>query len=392
MTATREWNVTLGDQEPTGSPASERSMFADKRIVIGGAVLLVAIIGFGLFLGGSNDGTEDTTTTTAIDGAQTTSSVLGAATPTTPAPADGTGGASTPTTTGAPVSVNPLTGKALDAANAGQVIAVKVDNAPAAQGQIGLREAGMIFEVPVEGGLTRFTALFFDTVPVGVGPARSIRPVDGDLLAPFNPVVVTTGGRPWVVREVEATGAIVLSGDEYFEEILRQPPSNLLALAARANAGATGGPPSTAPFRFGDGFDGSPVSSISIPLSGVMDVTWTSGGDGWKRSQNGSAFQVADLFDSDPSDYSVDTVVVMMVAERSAGYEDTAGATVPTFDVIGFGKVMVFNDGKVVEGEWRRGSQQDGWILISESGEEILLPRGRVFIEVVPRYVDVTFS
>lgn len=367
-------------------------MFADKRIVIGGGVLLFAVIAFGLFLSGDNGGGDGVTTTTSAQSSQTTSSMLEAVTPTTAAPVAGVSGISTPTTIAAPVSVNPLTGEGLDTANTGQVIAVKIDNAPAAQGQIGLREAGMIFEVPVEGGLTRFTALFFDTVPVGVGPARSIRPVDGDLLAPFNPVVVTTGGRLWVVREVEAAGAIVLTGDEYFEEILRQPPSNLLALAAKANAGATGGPPGTAPFRFGDGFDGSPVSSISIPLSGVMDVTWTTGGDGWKRSQNGSAFQVADLFDSDPFDYSVDTVIVMMVAERSAGYQDGAGATVPTFDVIGFGKVMVFNDGKVVEGEWRRGSQKDGWILISETGDEIFLPRGRVFVEVVPRYVEVTFS
>jgi len=384
--------VTSGDQEPTNDSASGRSMLPDKRIVIGGGALLVAVIAFGVFLGASDDNPDDVATTLAVDSTQTTSSVLVAATPTTATQADGNGGVSVPTTTAAPVDVNPLTGQALDSANTGQVIAVKIDNAPAAQGQIGLREAGMVFEVPVEGGLTRFTALFFDTVPVGVGPARSIRPVDGDLLAPFNPVVVTTGGRPWVVREVEATGAIVLTGAEYFEEILRQPPSNLLALAAKANAGATGGPPGTEPFRFGDSFGGSPVSSISIPLSGVMDVTWTAGSDGWKRSQNGAPFQVADLFDSDPGDYSVDTVVVMMVAERSAGYQDTAGATVPTFDVIGFGKVIVFSDGQVVEGEWRRGSQTDGWILISDAGEEILLPRGRVFVEVVPRYVDVTFS
>jgi DUF3048 family protein len=383
--------VTLGDEEPKQEAASERNMFADKRIVIGGGALLVAVIGFGLFLGGKNDGAGTTTTTSALT-SQTTSSIVEAATPTTASPGGGTSDLSTPTTTAAPVDVNPLTGEALGAANTGQVIAVKIDNAPAAQGQIGLREAGIVFEVPVEGGLTRFTALYFDNVPVGVGPARSIRPVDGDLLAPFNPVVVTTGGRPWVVREVEAAGAIVLTDDTFFEEILRQPPSNLLALAAKANAGATGGPPSTPPFRFGDGFSGSPVSSVNIPLSGVMDVTWAVGGDGWERSQNGAPFQIADLFDSDPTDYSVDTLVIMMVAERSAGYQDTAGATVPTFDVIGFGKVMVFSDGEVVEGEWRRGSQKDGWILISDTGEEILLPRGRVFVEVVPRYVDVTLN
>ena len=130
----------------------------------------------------------------------------------------------------------------------------------------------------------------------------------------------------------------------------------------------------------------------NIPLSGGMDVSWAVGGNGWVRTQNDSVFQVADTFDGDISDFSVDTVIVMMVAQRFAGYEDSAGAPVPTFDVIGFGRVMVFSDGQVIEGEWRRAAQEDGWIFVSDAGEEILIPKGRLFVEIVPRFVDITFE
>ena len=390
--ASWECTMTSGDEQRKYQQAGLPSVFADKRVVIGGGALLVAVIGFGVFMAGRSGSDESVPTSTTLVESQTTSSIVAGVTPTTVSETSGGGDAETPVATSAPVSVNPLTGEALDSANTGQVIAVKVDNGPAAQGQIGLRQAGVIFEVPVEGGLTRFTALFFDDVPIGVGPARSLRPVDADLLGPFSPIVITTGGRPWVVRDVEAAGVTILSDAEFFDQIVRQAPSNLLALAAKADAASVGGPPGVQPFRFGDSFDGDPVSVINIPLSGVMDVSWAVGGNGWVRTQNDSVFQVADTFDGDISDFSVDTVIVMMVAQRFAGYEDSAGAPVPTFDVIGFGRVMVFSDGQVIEGEWRRAAQEDGWIFVSDAGEEILIPKGRLFVEIVPRFVDITFE
>ena len=73
-------------------------------------------------------------------------------------------------TTQAALDRNPLTGEPLAQATSRRIVAVKVDNVLAAQPQIGIGEAEMIIEAPVEGGITRFTALFYDATPSTVGP------------------------------------------------------------------------------------------------------------------------------------------------------------------------------------------------------------------------------
>jgi hypothetical protein len=110
------------------------------------------------------------------------------------------------------------------------------------------------------------------------------------------------------------------------------------------------------------------------------------------RAQNGETSQVVETVSGSPQPLTADTVVVLSVAERSAGYTDSAGTEVTTYDVIGFGDAKVFHDGRVVEGRWLRSAQEDPWMLVDDAGGRIALPSGRVFVEIVPRYVDVTFS
>jgi hypothetical protein len=62
------------------------------------------------------------------------------------------------------------------------LVAIKIDNDPQARPQVGLQEASLVIEAPVEGGLTRFTAFYEEgSYPVLAGPVRSVRPVDADL-------------------------------------------------------------------------------------------------------------------------------------------------------------------------------------------------------------------
>ncbi len=61
-------------------------------------------------------------------------------------------------------------------------VSIKVDNAPEARPQVGLAGVPLLVEYPVEGGITRFTAVVNRDVTGGLGPVRSLRPVDADLL------------------------------------------------------------------------------------------------------------------------------------------------------------------------------------------------------------------
>lgn len=360
-----------------------------------GAVVLAAVIVVMVmaFTGGGDepdDGLADGATTTTADTPGVTVTT-GAATADDVVPGDNG--------EVAPVELdrNPLTGAQLDGTSADRVVAVKVDNSPDAGPPIGIQDAELIIEAPVEGGITRLTAMFFENEPTAIGPIRSVRPVDADLLAPWRPFLVTTGGQDFVYREILAAGVSILDEgtDGLFQQIERRQPYHLVATIPLIEVEAGEGAPPVAALPFGDGeFSGESAASVSIPYSGLADVGWQydEASGQYNRLVNGEPFQIYPEYDAELTGFSTDTVIVLKAAQRSAGYTDSAGADVPTFDVIGFGDVMVFHGGQVVTGQWLRAAQSDGWVFLDDSGAQFTVPIGSVWMEVVPRYIEVDFQ
>ncbi len=360
-----------------------------------GALVVAAIVAIALLAGGGGDGdpvSDDVTATpTSTTGdVPAVTAPTGGATAQDPAPGDD----STPQVQ---IDRNPLTGAPLDSVSSDRVVAVKVDNAPEAGPPIGIQEAELVIEVPVEGGVTRLTAMFFENEPTVIGPIRSVRPVDADLLSPWRPLLVTTGGQSFVYREILAAGVEILDEgtDGLFQKIERREPYNLVATIPLITREAGEGAPAVNALPFGDAaLDGVAAASIGIPFSGVADVEWSydSSSETYTRSVNGEAYQVFPEYNADLADFSTDTVIVLKAAQRSAGYTDGAGADVPTFDVIGFGDVMVFHGGEVRTGQWLRAAQSDGWVFLDDAGAQFTIPPGKVWLEIVPRYIEVDVS
>jgi len=393
--------VDQPEQAPEPSGNKVVAAIKEHRVLFGGILggVLGAIVGviIALVLAGGGGGEAAPSGTTAGAGAvpKVTLPAAGSVTPVTSSPPVAGSDDEPPVVNS--VDRNPLTGAPLATPSTNRVIAVKVDNAPAAGPPIGLQDAELVIETPVEGGLTRFTAMFFENEPQVIGPIRSVRPVDADMLAPWKPFLVTTGGQSFVYRAIRAAGIDILdSGTEgLFQQIERRQPYHLVATIPLVALAAGDGAPPVAVLPFGDGgLDGEPATTVEIPFSAVADVEWVydSASDTYLRKVNGETFQNFPEYNADLADFSTDTVIVMMAAQRSAGYTDSAGADVPTFDVIGFGRVLVFNGGEVRIGQWLRSAQSDGWAFVDESGAQFTIPPGRVFLEVVPRFIDVTFS
>ncbi len=372
-----------------------RDWLANPMVRVGGAAgfggLVLGLV-IGVCAGGSGDAEAPvvdavvTTLPPLVDGGDTT----------TTAPVDQGDGATT--TTAAPATAldrNPLTGELLDDPVSRRIVAVKVDNVPAAQPQIGLNEAELVFEIPVEGGITRFTALYFLGAPPVVGPVRSIREIDAVVLAPFTPLLLTTGGQDFVERHFGAADITIVDpeADGLFGVIDRPRPHHTVALLEFIDQIAGDITSAEGAFTFSDEFaGGDPATSISIPFSAVTEVVWRFENDQYVRAQNGETSEVLSVFDGTPEPFVRDTIVVLKVAQRSAGYNDSSGAEVLNFDVVGFGDALVFHGGEVVEGRWLRSAQEDGWVLVDDDGGALPVPAGRLLVEVVPRFVDVTFS
>lgn len=116
-------------------------------------------------------------------------------------------GKTEPAKTAAPqLETWPLTGLPREDKTSRPAVAVKVENVAQARPQSGLENADIVFEELVEGGLTRFNAVFHSNQPTEIGPVRSVRPTDIGIVKPFDALLVYSGGNPLVENRVAAEG------------------------------------------------------------------------------------------------------------------------------------------------------------------------------------------
>jgi len=108
---------------------------------------------------------------------------------------------------------------------------VALDNAPPARPQSGLTQACLVYEVPVEGGLTRLLAVFGHRFSGNIGPVRSIRPSFAILALEHGGILAYCGSSPRgeaALRELKIAHINEISNSQgYFRKRERQAPHNL---------------------------------------------------------------------------------------------------------------------------------------------------------------------
>lgn len=331
------------------------------------AVLGVALVVVSVLLIG-NSGVE---TTGEAVGSTTTSIEVGPTTTVDSATATTGGGDDGATGTTEPEEVEIIEG----------VTAVVVDNVQDVGFQIGLNAADLIIETPVEGGLSRFTALYGTEVPRLIGPVRSLRPVSADLLAPFTPVVFTSGGQRFVLGAVSSTGSVIITPDDSiaFQSLERPRPHHLFVSPGED---VPSGLEVVPPWEVGEWVGGNPATNVEVPVSG--GVTWQFENGAYTRYVGGEPQQVLAEFDGEPAPLTRDTLILLYANEKSAGYTDSAGAEVPTFDVVGGGSLAVYHQGEVIEGTWSRASQATSYEFSTTDGATLVIPSGATYFVVIP--------
>ena len=107
----------------------------------------------------------------------------------------------TTTPTPRPKATDPLTGGKV---SNHEVIAAKVENIAAARPQVGLSLADITFVEEVEGAQTRLIAIYHTRFPKRLGPIRSARSTDVELLPLFGkPGLVYSGANAKVQRKID---------------------------------------------------------------------------------------------------------------------------------------------------------------------------------------------
>jgi hypothetical protein len=263
---------------------------------------------------------------------------------------------------------------------------VKIDNHPRAKPQVGINQADIVFEENVE-SLTRFAAVFHSQTPSIVGPIRSGRFQDIDLVGSLNrPLFVWSGGNEKVTANIKRSDLINLSFTDaqasgaYDRDDSRPAPHNLFAEAPKlwefastlAVEGA-GPPPAQFTYRAASDANAStatPVAGAKVSMDGVKVLwEWKSEFGEFARTQDGK-----ELKDSDGTPVSMPNVVVLEVV-YSRAYS-------PAAKTIGGGKAFVFTNGVVYEGTWDRPTRLDPFSLLDASGAPIKLTPGQTFVMV----------
>ncbi len=276
----------------------------------------------------------------------------------------------------------PLTGLPGEVPNRPAAV-VKVDNGGPARPQTGLNSADIVVEEEVEGGVTRFAAVFHST-STAVGPVRSSRTTDIGIVNSFgSPLLLYSGANAvtdTLIRNqptVQNRSAATSSG--YWRSSARRAPSNLYSDTASHWASATGGPP-PAQFSYrGDDDEVGGVEDASLTVTyRASHASWSWDGTQWLRTQGGRAHMTASA-----GQISAANVVVAEAREVATGMVDSSGATVPEFVFVGEGKATVFTAGRRIEGIWNRPTLASAATLTTAEGTVIKLTPGRTWVELI---------
>lgn len=276
-------------------------------------------------------------------------------------------------------------------------LAVKIDNVNEARPQSGVDRADVVVEETVEGGLTRLFAVFQCNSVSKIGPIRSARQSDGDLLRLLNGAVFAySGANPRAIAPVRATSRAVLiaqpSLPQYFyRDSSRPAPHNVYSSSStllKAGLARRHGLHAPKPlFAYGElAHPGTAAHSLSLRWPGAT-AAWSWSGHAWRRTQNGTPDVT-----TDGKRVSANNVIVMSIAVRSTGLVDVLGNASPDDVVTGSGKVWVFRDGRVVRGSWHRADRSKPMTLRDAKGSPLLLKPGRTWIELLPRPGKPTIS
>lgn len=281
-----------------------------------------------------------------------------------------------------------------------KLFAVKIDNHRRARPQSGIEKADAVYEVVVEGGLTRFIGLFHHYDSEWVGPMRSARPTDWTLVRPLNGVLLISGGQPWITRLITRNG-VPLIGDSGPPLTVRWgervAPHNLYVDTYRARQVANDrglgreAPPTL--FNRGplSGPEEATATYVFFDWSDTVDVAWRWDGERYVRFADGEPQMWRSREGDETGQISADVLVVLM-AERYTACPEGEGSCVPAWDTVGENRAVVFAEGRYVEGRWRRDRASDWFTITDPRGEEITVPPGRPWMMIYPETADLVLQ
>ena len=270
-------------------------------------------------------------------------------------------------------------------------VAIKVENAPVAWPVSGLEKAEIVYEELVEGGVTRFMAIYHCTDAPKVGPVRSARVVDPAIMKPYTRILGAAGANAIVQRALDKARVISINEERAGSAMRRVYRPGLAS--EHTLYGSTKGlrkigrqrfdkPPPQGVFSYGPlKSKGRRLRTVSMSFGDITQVVYRWSEGKWRRFEDGAPF-----LDGTGRQIAVDNVLI----ERhrinySKGVVDVAGTpSTEIADTTGSGAAFLLRDHRLIRGKWARKSVTKPATFKTLKGKEMVLHRGKTWIELLP--------
>jgi len=279
--------------------------------------------------------------------------------------------------------LDPFTGKEVKAL--GPVLAVKIDNIVYARPQTGLQSADLMYVIPVEGGLTRYMAVFSSHIPSAIGPVRSARESDLYLLRQFgHPAFAWSGATPHLVPFIErapVADLYALRVGGYYRSASRPAPYNLYANTKQLLAEAKGASKARdIGFRFGSlPAGGTAMASYSVKYPAASyTFRWSAKDKRWLTWIDGSPANA-----TEGGQLGGSTVVIQYTKISSSRFEEYGGRP-PLAESTGSGKAVILRDGRAYTVRWSRPNLESGTTYTLLNGKRMVFAPGQTWVVLAP--------
>ena len=274
------------------------------------------------------------------------------------------------------------------------VLGIKNDNNVNARPQSGPQNADAVFEVLVEGGMTRFINVFYESDTSYHGPIRSARPTDPTVLRPLGGVLVASGATGGLIPEIVDIGVPVITDrrPEFFRISSRRAPHNLYAdtyklkqLAISKGYKKEENPQPLFPWGNPNYSMWSSGSYIKLKFSSQTSTMWTWNGTTYLRTYydayRGSSSGVPHSWinsSGNSSQITSDTIISLFCEPYIHPLQ------LPSVKTVGEGRAIIMHNGKILDAFWKRGSNLDPFHIVDLNGNTMYIPPGKPWISLVP--------
>ncbi|MDR1467036.1 MAG: DUF3048 domain-containing protein [Oscillospiraceae bacterium] len=300
--------------------------------------------------------------------------------------------------------LNPLTGLELKSSkNSVRPIAVMINNSKAAQPLLGVSKSDIMYEIPVEGGITRIMAIFQDPLDVSrIGSVRSARSYYINIANGHDAIYAHIGGS-FEADAMMKGGAIdhfnignhdnLMWRDEYRKKNFGYEHSAVtsgkrLIDAIKINGTRYKIDEKKTMFQIFDEdsqiLEGLPANEIEVKFSGYKSTTFTydSGSENYLVSQ----FDGKQFDGEYNSQIERENILILKTKISSMNSKGLKAVELKS------GQGFYMSAGKMIEIEWKKDSKEAPFKYKVKNGGNLIMLPGKSYICVVPNDTDISVS